>query len=65
MEPSTIALPSRTRWLALVVLCAGALMAIVDETIVAVSLPVIQSDLGFTQAGASWITGSSFGLAFW
>lgn len=58
MEPSTIALPSRTRWLALVVLCAGALMAIVDETIVAVSLPVIQSDLGFTQAGASWITGA-------
>ncbi|EHR63744.1 MFS transporter [Saccharomonospora cyanea] len=58
MEPSTIAAPSRTRWLALTVLCAGALMAIVDETIVAVSLPAIQSDLGFTQAGASWITGA-------
>ncbi len=58
MEPSTITAPPRTRWLALTVLCAGALMAIVDETIVAVSLPAIQSDLGFTQVGASWITGA-------
>ncbi|TWE14264.1 DHA2 family efflux MFS transporter permease subunit [Prauserella muralis] len=47
-----------SRWLALAVLCAGALMAIVDETIVAVSLPAIQRDLGFSQSGLAWVTGA-------
>ncbi|MEY7974473.1 MFS transporter [Saccharomonospora xinjiangensis] len=63
MELSTVAAPRRSRRLALATLCAGALMAIVDETIVAVSLPAIQADLGFTQAGASWIT-SAYLIAF-
>lgn len=49
---------SRSRWPALAVLCAGALMAIVDETIVAVSLPVIARDLGFSAAGVAWVTGA-------
>ncbi|MEU3272461.1 DHA2 family efflux MFS transporter permease subunit [Saccharomonospora sp. NPDC006951] len=49
---------SHARWSALAVLCAGALMAIVDETIVAVSLPVIQHDLGFSRSGLAWVTGS-------
>jgi EmrB/QacA subfamily drug resistance transporter len=48
----------RSRLPALIVLCAGALMAIVDETIVAVSLPAIQRDLGFTQSGLAWVTGA-------
>ncbi|GAA1220785.1 MFS transporter [Prauserella alba] len=48
----------RKRWAALVVLCAGALMAIVDETIVNVALPVIRRDLGFTQSGLAWVTGT-------
>ncbi|MCI2420865.1 DHA2 family efflux MFS transporter permease subunit [Saccharopolyspora sp. K220] len=53
----------RSRLLALIVLCAGALMAIVDETIVAVSLPAIQRDLGFTPSGLAWVT-SAYLIAF-
>ncbi|MFC4005231.1 DHA2 family efflux MFS transporter permease subunit [Prauserella oleivorans] len=53
----------RSRLLALIVLCAGAFMAIVDETIVAVSLPAIQRDLGFTQSGLAWVT-TSYLIAF-
>ena len=37
-----------SRWLALVVLCAGMLMVILDQTIVNVALPSIQADLGFS-----------------
>jgi EmrB/QacA subfamily drug resistance transporter len=46
---------TRSRWLALVVLCAGMLMIILDETIVNVALPAIQSDLGFTQSSLAWV----------
>lgn len=53
----------RSRLLALIILCAGALMAIIDETIVAVSLPAIQRDLGFTQPGLAWVT-SAYLIAF-
>jgi hypothetical protein len=35
----------RKRWLALYVLCAGALMIVLDATIVNVALPSIQDDL--------------------
>jgi EmrB/QacA subfamily drug resistance transporter len=44
-----------SRWIALFVLCAGMLMIILDQTIVNVALPAIQSDLGFTQAGLAWV----------
>ena len=44
-----------SRWFALVVLCAGMLMIILDGTIVNVALPVIQSDLGFSQSGLAWV----------
>jgi len=46
---------SRARWIALVVLCIGTLMTILDETIVNVALPVMQKELGFSQAGVSWV----------
>jgi EmrB/QacA subfamily drug resistance transporter len=45
----------RSRWIALVVLCAGALMVILDMTIVNVALPSIQHDLGFTQSNLAWV----------
>src|SRR3954454_16058364 len=45
----------RSRWTALVVLCAGMLMIILDMTIVNVALPSIQSDLGFSQSGLAWV----------
>ncbi|MFE3291336.1 DHA2 family efflux MFS transporter permease subunit [Rhodococcus sp. NPDC059234] len=46
---------ARSRWAALAVLCAGALMIVLDQTIVNVALPAIQDDLGFTQTGLSWV----------
>src|SRR3989442_838718 len=46
---------SGSRWLALVVLCAGFLMIILDQTIVNVALPSIQNDLGFSQASLAWV----------
>jgi EmrB/QacA subfamily drug resistance transporter len=50
-----ISLVSGSRWLALVVLCSGFLMIILDQTIVNVALPSIQSDLGFSQSSLAWV----------
>src|SRR5262245_50576498 len=44
-----------SRWLALAVLCGGTLMIILDQTIVNVALPAIQSDLGFSQSSLAWV----------
>ena len=41
--------------MALVVVCLGQLMMVVDMTIVNVALPVIQRDLRFTQADLTWV----------
>lgn len=43
------------RWLALIVLCAGMLMIVLDQTIVNVALPAIAEDLKFGQAGLAWV----------
>jgi EmrB/QacA subfamily drug resistance transporter len=43
------------RWIALVVLCAGFLMIILDQTIVNVALPTIQTDLHFSQSSLAWV----------
>jgi EmrB/QacA subfamily drug resistance transporter len=45
----------RARWLALIVLCVGMLMIILDMTIVNVALPAIQRDLHFTQSSLAWV----------
>jgi EmrB/QacA subfamily drug resistance transporter len=45
----------RSRWIALVVLCVGMLMIILDSTVVNVALPSIQRDLGFSQANLAWV----------
>jgi EmrB/QacA subfamily drug resistance transporter len=45
----------RSRWIALVVLCTGMLMIILDSAIVNVALPPIQSDLGFSQTNLAWV----------
>src|SRR5436190_23229616 len=55
--------PGPSRWPALVVLCAGVLMIILDQTIVNVALPSIQRDLGFSQAGLAWIV-NAYLIAF-
>ena len=48
-------LDSRTRWLALMVLCLGSLMIVLDTTIVNVALPSIRKDLGFSQTSLAWV----------
>ena len=45
----------RTRWLALLVLCLGDLMIVLDGTIVNVALPSIRDDLGFSQESLAWV----------
>src|SRR6201990_963482 len=54
----------RSRWVALVVLCVGMLMIVLDATIVNVALPKIQTDLGFSQSSLAWVVNAyliSFG----
>ncbi len=53
----------RDRWAALLVLCVGFLMIILDQTIVNVALPSIQTDLGFTQSGLAWVV-NAYLIAF-
>jgi EmrB/QacA subfamily drug resistance transporter len=53
----------RSQWIALVVLCAGFLMIILDQTIVNVALPSIQSDLGFSQSNLAWVV-NAYLIAF-
>ena len=45
----------RSRWIALVVLCVGMLMIVLDATITNVALPSIQHDLHFTQSSLAWV----------
>ncbi|MGE0497209.1 MAG: DHA2 family efflux MFS transporter permease subunit [Ramlibacter sp.] len=46
---------SRQRWLALMVLCLGVLMIVLDTTIVNVALPSIRQDLKFTETSLVWV----------
>ncbi len=46
---------SRRRWLALIVLCLGDLMIVLDSTIVNVALPSIKVDLGFSATSLAWV----------
>ncbi len=46
---------ARNRWIALIVLCVGMLMIILDSTVVNVALPSIQRDLHFSQANLAWV----------
>ena len=46
---------TRTRWLALIVLCLGDLMIVLDTTIVNVALPSIREDLGFSETSLAWV----------
>jgi EmrB/QacA subfamily drug resistance transporter len=45
----------RTKWLALLVVCLGDLMIVLDGTIVNVALPSIRDDLGFSQTSLAWV----------
>ncbi|WP_175919018.1 DHA2 family efflux MFS transporter permease subunit [Burkholderia pyrrocinia] len=43
------------RWYALIVLCLGVLMIVLDSTIVNVALPSISTDLHFTETALVWV----------
>jgi EmrB/QacA subfamily drug resistance transporter len=63
-ETVTPTVPDQRRWLALVVLCVGMLMIVLDVTVVNVALPSIQTDLGFSQSSLAWVVNAyliSFG----
>ena len=45
----------RQRWLALLVLCLGVLMIVLDTTIVNVALPSIKNDLQFSETSLVWV----------
>ncbi|KCB32700.1 transporter, major facilitator family protein [Bordetella hinzii CA90 BAL1384] len=48
-------LTGRQRWWALMVLCLGVLMIVLDTTIVNVALPSIKADLGFNESSLVWV----------
>jgi EmrB/QacA subfamily drug resistance transporter len=58
--PST---QDRSRWIALIVLCVGMLMIVLDATVVNVALPTIQDDLGFSQSSLAWVV-NAYLIAF-
>jgi EmrB/QacA subfamily drug resistance transporter len=51
------------RWFALGLLCVAQFVMVLDATIVAVALPGIQQDLGFSSTGLQWVI-SAYTLAF-
>src|SRR4029453_2590712 len=46
---------TRTRWLALILLCLGDLMIVLHDTIIGVALPSIKEDLGFSVSSLAWV----------
>jgi EmrB/QacA subfamily drug resistance transporter len=60
---TTPAADDRSRWIALVVLCVGMLMIVLDVTVVNVALPSIQEDLGFSQSSLAWVV-NAYLIAF-
>jgi EmrB/QacA subfamily drug resistance transporter len=55
LAPDDLRTNTRKRWLALLVLCLGDLMIVLDTTIVNVALPSIREDLGFSEASLAWV----------
>ncbi|KRG64270.1 MULTISPECIES: MFS transporter [Stenotrophomonas] len=47
--------PDPKRWAALALLCAAQFIVILDTSIIGVALPAMQTDLGFSASGLSWI----------
>jgi EmrB/QacA subfamily drug resistance transporter len=46
---------NKGRWLALIIVCLGYLMIVLDVTIVGVALPSIRADLQFSQSSLAWV----------
>jgi EmrB/QacA subfamily drug resistance transporter len=58
-----IMVTSRTKWLALALLCVVQFMVVLDIAVVNVALPSIQTDLGFSDADLQWVI-SAYALVF-
>lgn len=56
-------LDKRMRWLAMLVLCLGDLMIVLDITIVNVALPSIRGELQFSEASLAWVV-NAYTLTF-
>ena len=52
-----------TRWAALIVLCVGFFMIVLDATVVNVALPSIQEELDFSQSSLAWVV-NAYMIAF-
>jgi MFS family permease len=52
---TTPAIADHKRWSALILLCLGELMIVLDTTIVNVALPSIQADLQFSETALVWV----------
>ncbi|TMM00624.1 MAG: DHA2 family efflux MFS transporter permease subunit [Actinobacteria bacterium] len=63
MTSKELGMRTENRWLALVVLCVGMLMIVLDVTVVNVALPSIQSDLHFSQSSLAWVV-NAYLIAF-
>jgi EmrB/QacA subfamily drug resistance transporter len=63
MTKDTTQRTDRERWLALYVLCTGALMIVLDATVTNVALPSIQDDLGFSSSSLAWVV-NAYLIAF-
>lgn len=48
-------IPDPKRWAALALLCAAQFVVILDTSIIGVALPAMQTDLGLSASGLSWI----------
>src|SRR4051794_19387735 len=55
--------PDRRRWAALIVLCTGMLMIVLDLTVVNVALSAIRDDRGFSEANLAWVV-NAYMIAF-
>src|SRR3954447_7949847 len=51
----TKSIAGRKRWWALLVLCLGDVMIVLDTTIVNVALPSIRAGLGFSETSLAWV----------
>ncbi|HTU96240.1 MAG TPA: MFS transporter [Solirubrobacteraceae bacterium] len=63
INPTQPPASDRSRWIALVVLCVGMLMIVLDQTIVNVALPSIQRDLKFSTSSLAWVV-NAYLIAF-
>lgn len=56
LNPNSLVLPAPQAWRALIALCIGFFMILLDQTIVAVATPAFQQELGASMNQVVWVT---------